>query len=459
MINTSKAFNMDEYKEIALRRLYYILVPFIIIFIMSCAYASLMPSYYEAKTLIIASPNPIPRDFVKTTVPTLLSEQLHSIDQQIKSQTLLEQIINEFNMKPKSISSDTSMLVQSLRRNINVHVTQRRGGEESGGYFIITYTDKDPVTAAKVTNRLAELFIEDSMKTRRHQITGASEFMKDELDKTMKKLERQENLVSNFKIIHMGELPEQKDANIRMLEQLHQSYHRTGESLRAAQDRYLVLQKQITEMETEGTGDASLHELKSKYSELKSRYKPGHPDLKRMKKKIAELEANTESQIATSPRYVEMKGQIDSTNLEIARLKEEQARIKGQIDLYKGRIERTPEREQQLSSLTREYQNTKEFYDALQKKSQEASQAENLEKRNTEQFRIFDPATPNIPVKSRRNMVILMGLMLGTAAGIGLAFVREQMDSSFRDPEDVEISLGLRNIANIPHLEQAKLHL
>jgi len=456
MINTSKAFNIDDYKEIVLRRFYYIIVPFIIIFIMSCAYAAFMPSYYEAKTLIIASPQSIPRDFVKTTVPTLLSEQLHSIDQQIKSQTLLEQIINEFNMKPKSGTANLPMLVQSLRRNINVHVTQRRG-EESGGYFIITYTDKDPVTAAKITNRLAELFIEDSMKTRRHQISGASEFMKEELEKTRIKLEKQENSVSTFKIVHMGELPEQKEANIRMLEQLHQNFHRTGESLRAAQDRYLVLQKQLNELESEGTGDASLHELKSQLSELKSKYKPGHPDLKRMKKKIVELEANTESEVISSPRYVEMKGQIASTNLETIRLKEEQARIKNQIDIYKGRIERTPEREQQLSSLTREYQNTKEFHDTLQKKSQEASQAENLEKRNSEQFRIFDPATPNIPVKSRRSMVIMMGFMLGIAAGIGLAFIREQMDSSFRDPEDVEISLGLKNIANIPHLEQARL--
>ena len=47
----------------------------------------------------------------------------------------------------------------------------------------------------------------------------------------------------------MGELPEQRESNIKILEQLQNQFQRVGENLRAAQDRKLFLQKQMTEME------------------------------------------------------------------------------------------------------------------------------------------------------------------------------------------------------------------
>lgn len=471
MINTSKPFNLDDYKEFALRRLKYILAPFFIISIIGCAYAYFAPGYYEAKTLIIATPQRIPKEFVRTTVPSLITEQLHSIEQEIKSQTRLEQIIKDFDLHAKHKNGNPTSLVEALRKSISVQVTQRRDRADSGGYISIGFIDRDPVFAANITNRLAELFIEESVKIREHQASGASDFMKDELDANRKKLEHQERIVSAYKMRHMGELPEQKDTNIRMLESLQQIYQRTGENLRSAQDRQLVIQRQISDLEyparraadpsspgsREGTtGDPQLLELKTQYSELKSRYKESHPDIRRMKRKIEELESNMELDIRTSPRYRELNSQLSAVNLEIKRLRDEETRVRAEMDQYKGRIERTTEREQQLASLTREYQNTKTFYDTLLQKSQEASQAENLEKRQKgEQFRVIDPATPPTkPVKPKRELIVLLGFILGGTAGLGMAFVREQMDHSFHDPEDVEITLGLRTIAGIPKLHE-----
>ena len=51
-------------------------------------------------------------------------------------------------------------------------------------------------------------------------------------------------------------------------------------------------------------------------------------------------------------------------------------------------------------------------------------------------------------------MVLLIGLVLSLGAGLGLTFVREQMDRSFRDAEDLEVTLGLRVLANIPKAER-----
>ena len=140
---------------------------------------------------------------------------------------------------------------------------------------------------------------------------------------------------------------------------------------------------------------------------------------------------------------------------EIQKLREEEANVKAQIAKYRERTENTFLREQSLATLTRDHQNTSDTYQALLRKTQEARQAENLERRQKgEQFKVIDPArVPEKPFKPNIPRVLLFGLLLGMSCGFGLAFFREQMDSSFRDAEDLEATLGFKVLATIPKIK------
>ena len=144
-----------------------------------------------------------------------------------------------------------------------------------------------------------------------------------------------------------------------------------------------------------------------------------------------------------------------AADLELQRLREEEGKVKAQMGQYRERIENTPIREQAMANLTRDYQNTKESYQRLLQKSQDAQQAENLERRQKgEQFKIIDPArVPEKPIKPNMPKVLLIGFFLGIASGFGLAFFREQLDHSFRDAEDLEATFRFKVLANIPKIE------
>jgi uncharacterized protein involved in exopolysaccharide biosynthesis len=88
------------------------------------------------------------------------------------------------------------------------------------------------------------------------------------------------------------------------------------------------------------------------------------------------------------------------------------------------------------------------------KKSQEAQQAENLERRQKgEQFKVIDPArNPEKPYRPDVRKILLIGLFLGFFGGAAAAFFREQMDRSFRDGEDLQVALGFKVLANIPRV-------
>jgi len=109
-----------------------------------------------------------------------------------------------------------------------------------------------------------------------------------------------------------------------------------------------------------------------------------------------------------------------------------------------------------MTNLARDYQNTKESYQTLLKKSQEAQQAENLERRQKgEQFKVIDPARiPEKPMRGKVLKILLFGLLAGMGYGLGMAFVREQMDRSFRDAEDLEATMEFKVLANIPRIKK-----
>jgi polysaccharide chain length determinant protein (PEP-CTERM system associated) len=515
MINPAKQFNLQDYLEVFLRRLWYFFIPFGAILIGVGIYAFTVPREYRASTLILVTPQKVPEDFIRPTVTARIEDRLQSIGQEIMSRTRLEQVINEFKLYQEEAKSlRLEEVVEIMQKNVQVQIK----GKE--GYFTISYIGKDPRVVTLVTNKLASLFIEENLKLREQQAVGTSEFLSIELNATKAKLEEQEGIISDFKRKYMGELPEQREANLRVLDQLQMQSQRIGDSIKAAQDRRLLIQKQLQDYEIlintaslaaqeeaaigisastpsfpaaavkpKNPYAAQLEQYQNYLSELQAKYTEKHPDILLAKKKITDLEAKSaqfeagqaEAEKAEkekppakagapqkpstakrgvsldprlNPRYKELENQLISVDLEIERLKQDDVKVRNQIVLYRQRIESTPSREQALAVLTRDYNNTREAYALLLTKSQAAQQAENLERRQKgEQFKILDPARiPEKPYRPDIPKILLVGVFLGFFGGAAAAFFREQMDRSFRDAEDVRVSLGFKVLANIPRI-------
>ncbi|HVO65260.1 MAG TPA: XrtA system polysaccharide chain length determinant [Syntrophales bacterium] len=488
MINTALSYNIDDYIEILRRRIWYIVVPFVIIIIGTVLYATFAPRLYKASTLVLVTPQKIPESFVQPTVTARIEERLQSISQEVMSRTRLEQVIDEFDLyKEESKKLTREEIVALMQRDIKVELPTRR---EEKGYFTISYIGKDPHIVTKIANRLSSLFIEENLRFREQQAVGTTEFLSSELTAKQAKLEELETAVTQYKKLHMGELPEQRDTNLRILEQLQNQYQRIGENLRSAQDRKLFIQKQLSDLEMPvassgtmtlgrdsrsssstvlsysssgaevgGTYASQKDSLAKQLDELRSRYTESHPDVIATKKKLADLESKKDTDtynVKSDPRYKELKNQLMLTDMEIKRLQGEEASIGAQMSRYRGRIENAPSREQEMTSLNREYQNIKDSYNQLLRKSQDAQQAENLERRQKgEQFRVVDPArVPEKPFSPDIPKVLLIGFVLSLGCGLGSAIIREQLDRSFHDVGDVEATLGLRVLATIPKIEE-----
>jgi len=491
-----EAFEIEKYKDIALRRRWWIIIPFLLSILIGVGLSLVRPKSYRASTLILVQPQKVPASFVREIVSVGIEDRLRTITQQVTSRTNLEKIINEFNLYNEP---DRHMFmeekVEKLRKKISVDVS--RGGSRGANAFQIFFEGKYPKIVAEVANTLSSYFITENLKLREDQAIGTSDFLADELDSIKRRLEEKEDLLAKYRQRYMGAMPEQLETNFNILGRLQNQLEQLNSNLRAAKERKLIIQQQISNAEmmkkqmaesgidnslvtidmlasSQDTDSKEIISLKDKLASLESRYTAKHPDIIRLKRMIAKIEAEqTESikekeESETAMNEVELKPgfamidllmpQFHQIDIEIKNLKTEINKVKSQVESYEHKVEEVPQREQEMLSLTRDYQNLKALYNSLLKRKLEAKIAVNMErKQKGEQFRILDSAkVPIIPFKPNIRRILLMTVALGFALGCGLAYLRETMDTSLRRPEEIEALLQIPVLASLPFTYTAK---
>src|SRR5205085_10355870 len=103
--------------------------------------------------------------------------------------------------------------------------------------FRIAFTTENPLVAQQVTSTLTSLFIQENLKSREEQATNTTTFLNERMDAAKKKLEVQEDRLREFKLQHLGELPEQQQGNLGILTSLQTQLQNTMASMSRAQQQ------------------------------------------------------------------------------------------------------------------------------------------------------------------------------------------------------------------------------
>jgi succinoglycan biosynthesis transport protein ExoP len=418
---------------------------------------------------------------VKGIVVGSIESRLTLIQQQVMSRTLLSQVINEFmpykdEVQPEEIETG----IEKMRNSIRVDTVGTMGGRGSRvEAFSISFTHKNPMTAMKVTEKLASLFIEQNLRAREQLTQGTSEFLGQELQRGQAGLETQEEAISEYKKTYMGELPQQVEANLHALDRMQLEMNQNTEDLTRLNDRRTTIENSTNEYEATGFVNpglaggrggvdpaiARLKELERNLSHLSAEYKDTYPDIILIKQEIESLKAQIEEMQGANggetpmvdPYLQGLKRQLYDVKLEIGYLQERRRRLTAQMKMYERRVELAPTREQELMILLRDYDNMQKQYQSLLDKKLNARVSENMEKREKgEQFRVIDAANlPQKPETPNQLRILLIGLGLGCGLGFGAAFVKDQLNPTFRRPGEAETLLGLPLIGVIPDFETA----
>jgi polysaccharide chain length determinant protein (PEP-CTERM system associated) len=488
-----KNLTLNDLVRAVWRRRVWFVAPLLLGLIAAVWALRVLPKTYRAVTTVLVEPQKVPADYVKPTIATSIEERLRTIEPQIKNRDNLARVVREMDLYPELTRQGfLEGAIARARRDLTIQL--------QGNTFRIYFEERDPVKAARTANRVAESFIASNLKLRENQAQGTSSFLETELEKTKSRLEIQEAKIAEFKRQNLGDLPEQRDTNLRSVEQLQTKLEINVDALDKAETRRLLLQSQMAELRNQRSGSrrstltalgvapatpdkpSRLDQLRAQLAELRARYTDRHPDVIRTRAEIAQLEALEKAQRTPPPAASStvasatpaaadddddaaprtdpmLKAEVASVDLEIRSLKTERERILGDIARVQGRLENVPRVEQELLSLTRDYDNIKNSYESLLDKRLNARLYENLEKsQQGESFTIIERALPpTSPYGPNKVLVLGLGLIAGGLLGLLAALLRERSDHTYPDVESLQQAFpGLPVLATIPVFQGAR---
>ncbi|MCE2949434.1 MAG: Wzz/FepE/Etk N-terminal domain-containing protein [bacterium] len=242
---------------------------------------------------------------------------------------------------------------------------------------------------------------------------------------------------------------------------------------------------------TGGEGLRQLDEARVALARASERYSPDHPDVRELRRRVAALERTAEASgsagsgsargaaagVGTgassatagaapakgrpegprSPALSNMQAQLDSLASQVRAAESEREDLRRRLADYERRLTVAPAVEREYVTLTRDHTNALAKYRELQSKLTEAEIAQELERdRKAERFSLIEPALlPEAPIKPNRAVIVLMGLIVATGAGLGLGLLREMLDPTVKSVYDAELASAVPILAAIPVLRSA----
>ncbi len=426
------------------RRRKLVLSVFALVFAVGVAVVGLTPSQWRATSVVRIQPQRPSVELVlaNNTVPA--EERMKTVRQELFARPLLETLVGEMSLFPEDRQKKgMAAAVEETRAMLDVKVE----GETA---FELTVSGPEPEVVAAIANRLPQLYAEQALAERAEQAQRAAALFDEEIARLGKLVEEQEKRVADFKLAHLGELPEQLEPNMRALERLTAAQTARIEARRELLRRAAELIQARADLGTElGQMRRRELELATNLVTARSQWTEDHPEVERLKREIASARAKRE---AAEQRLEDPSGE-GYLRSQVASLDAEIASLEQQAQQYRQRIDNTARWAQQLSELTRDYEATKAKLQSLQSRKVEAEVSRELEaKARAGLFRVLSAAdVPASPFKPNRATGILVALLLALGAGALAGIFLELQDDSVRRLEQAR-ALSLPVLALVPDI-------
>jgi polysaccharide chain length determinant protein (PEP-CTERM system associated) len=480
-----QSFHPLDYLSVANRRKWWFIAPLVTCLVLGAAVAAVWPKKYLSKATIGMQSPTLSADLLRGVTSMDPSERQRAVQQLLLSPTVLERVIREEQINPTKPAADVAMwLRDNLARNIEVPppigLNGRPDPTRGIDMFYIGYTDRDPVRAQRITNRVATVFVEENSKFQTIRAENSADVLQQQLASSQARLTDLENKLRAKKQNYIGRLPEQIGANVQMVNGARTQLESISMQVRAEQDRLSLIESQIDQMRrgvgaeaitTAGINAAQaaqkrVDDLEQQLASARALgYKDKHPEVERLQAEIKQARAdltaskeqgpaNREEVLKTDPIYRAKLQERDMTRLHIRELQAASSSAQRQIGEYQSRVESAPVVEQELTALQREYDSEKGRYGDLQTRLSNARVAEDVaRKQGGERFSVLYPAfLPDEPIEPNPLRIMAIALVAGLVLGAVAALGREFLDRAVYDTRALQSEFEVPVLGEIPRI-------
>jgi polysaccharide chain length determinant protein (PEP-CTERM system associated) len=470
-----------DYLNVFRRRKWWLLGPILASIVVGALLVQLLPKEFTSDaTVAVVAPGVSP-DVVNQAARMDNQERLRAVEQQLVSRPILARVIS---LEGLGSGADDDAAIMKMRDRISVKVPDpvATTNESRLDTFVVSYGDREPELAQRITNRLVNVFVDENSRSRAARAEDTSTFISNQLRLSQERLVELEAQLRQAQESHMGQLPEQMQANLQTLSGLRQQLEANATALRGEQDRLSMIERQIESLRQGSaeifvaSGGNGMHAaapqtrvmlLEAQLAEARAMYKDKHPDVIKLLEDLesAKREAAAEktgaptsgrlAQLQLDPTYRQLSADRATAQLRVRDLQRTESDLRRQIGLYQSRVEGSPRVAQQLAAVTREYELEKKHYSDMAAKLQAAQLDENVERnRRGEQFAVLYAASlPLSPTKPIPWRIMLVSLVAGICLGGAATFGREYLDRSVHDVRDFRDEFDVPILGEVARIE------
>jgi len=464
----NKPMTLSEMVSIVLRRKSWILITVLLVMTGVSIYSFIATDRFKARALLsVEAPVGSPTATASVDPVERIQEQVRVVREVLFSDSVFRPVAEEFHLLNKAAVSPQRDF-EDVRSQIKIEPV----GESA---FYIGYEGTDPKKVSDVANRLAELLSSRTSARREKRSEQETAVIDAEVGRLRTQLASLDGRIQEYKQGAVEELPERVDANLKLVEDLQTQLRETSTSSSSEEARRAGVVAEMSDLEKEGmlvvetpapksANAEKLEATRMELEKLQARgYTRDHPEVVRLEGEVQALQAQVSKEKPVAPirtatpaqlRYTTLKAELGTIDRRLASLRQQRTTLTAQLEDYNQRVNSLPRHEQALGQMTREYGIAKTQYEAQLAKQTAARQAAQIERiDNSVVFRVVEPAKPPLdPFAPNRLRLLLIGLGAALAAGIGLVFLAEQFDSSFKDVEELQGKTGLAVLTMVPRI-------
>lgn len=309
------------------------------------------------------------------------------------------------------------------------------------------YRSPDPKQASAILNTLVKNYISMNMERRFDASTYARNFLQERLQQVKAKLEDSERELVKFarqeQIINVDD---KQTIVSQSLAATSTALAEAGAKRAAAEAYYRQMLgargqglSQILDSKTIQTLKETKAKLEAQYQDNLNVYKPAYPAMVQLRNQIAQIDSLINQEVGNIRAAI-------TANYEAA--KGEEVLLRGRLEQLKQEVLALQDRSIQFNILRREVDTNRQLYDGLLQRFKEVGVAAGI---GTNNISVVDEAkTPARPYKPNLGFNVTIALVFGLLGGIGLAFLFERLDDTFKRPEEMEKLLNLPVLGVIP---------
>ena len=432
------------------------------------------PKYYSASTNILVEDRNIIQPLMQgAAVATDVSDLTRNARELIYGRRIMDRIVDHGGWSETQPSAvEQEFLIEAIKRRTTVTNVGRN-------LVKIEYRDTDPDRAFRVTQKFAELFIQEGVAARAAETRAAYEFIDKQAREYESKLAHSEQEIRDVRGSNVDARPVNEIELSARLAALNARIETTTMELREAEIRRASLERQVSGeadvtagITREGQMRARIGDLQTRLDTMRLSYLDTHPDIIQLKMQIQDLTKGLESErqrpsqgeragrgemnesAMNSPIYQQLRRELSASQVTVdalkARIAESQRLLREEAQRGKG----VRSGDARLADLARDNQINREIYQDLLRRRERARVSMSLDDdRQGLAFSIQEPATrPQAPKGPRFWHFVVGGFALGILVPFGLLYVRMQIDPRVRVGDIIPKTHNVPVLATIPHL-------